>query len=132
MNDHLIAKLDEHINDLLEGRGPELENDPQLRELMWIASEMSFLPRPGLRARLQADLELSMERRASAPISAAKARSYAASNRTVIPPLFASGSLAFPMRGSRLAVSFGLHVIALALIGTSGWWMVENRQPVRM
>jgi TonB family protein len=36
------------------------------------------------------------------------------------------------MRGSRLAVSFGLHVIALALIGTSGWWMVENRQAVRM
>jgi TonB family protein len=36
------------------------------------------------------------------------------------------------MSGSRLALSFGLHVIALALIATSGWWVVENRQVVQM
>jgi protein TonB len=133
MNDHLIARLDERIHDLLEGRGPEPENDPQVRELMWIASELSFLPRPGFRSRLRADLESSVERRASVSGGAMKARSYAASNRdTVIPPLFASGSLAFPMRGSRLVLSFGLHVVALALVATSGWWMVENRQAIRM
>jgi periplasmic protein TonB len=133
MNDNLIAKLDQHIDDLLEGRRPGLENDPQVRELMWIASELSFLPRPGLRERLQGDLGSSTARLALVPASAAKARPYVASNReTVIPPLFASGSLAFPMRGSRLAISFGLHVVALALIATSGWWMVENRQAIRM
>ena len=35
------------------------------------------------------------------------------------------------MRGSHLAVSFGLHVAALALITASGLWVVENRAVVR-
>jgi len=35
------------------------------------------------------------------------------------------------MRGSHLAFSFGLHVVALALAAASGWWVVENRQVVR-
>jgi len=53
------------------------------------------------------------------------------SRDTVIPPLFSSSSLTFPMRGSHLAFSFGLHVVALALAAASGWWVVENREVVR-
>jgi len=130
MNEFLIEKLDQQLDALLGRRESVQPNDPELRELMQIAGELTLLPNPAFRADLRAELE-----RPAGRIGAAESSTPEALNRsreTVIPPLFASGSLTFPMSGSRLALSFGLHVIALALIGTSGWWVVENRQAVRM
>ena len=36
-----------------------------------------------------------------------------------------------PVGGSHLAISFALHVAALAIVFTSGWWMVKNGPRVR-
>jgi TonB family protein len=158
MNEFLIEKLNEHVDGLLEGREPEQQGDLALRELMQVAEEVALLPSPGFQVRLQKELSCFVERWASrrepgegssvseasaskprerdeaaSLMDATKSRSFIPSNRNiVVPPTFASGSLTFPMSGSRLALSFGLHVLALALIGTSGWWVVENRQVVRM
>jgi periplasmic protein TonB len=46
-------------------------------------------------------------------------------------PLFLTGPSTLPIRGSHLVLSFTLHVAAIALIISSGWWMVENRSQVR-
>jgi TonB family protein len=134
MNEFLIEKLDKQIDALLGHREPVQPNDPGLRDLMQVAGEVALLPNPAFRTDLRAELE----RRAACPEPAESSspaeagRLDRARRETVVPPMFTSGSLTFPMSGSRLALSFGLHVIALALIATSGWWVVENRQVVRM
>lgn len=134
MNEFLIAKLDKQLDALLGRRDPVQPNDPELRELMQVAGELALLPNPAFRGELRADLERRTARPAPAhsSSSAEAGRLNRAQREIVIPPTFASGSLTFPMSGSRLALSFGLHVMALALLATSGWWVVENRQVVRM
>jgi periplasmic protein TonB len=130
MNEILIAQLDESISALLAGRQPVPASDMQLRDLLQVAGDLRYLPRPAFRARLRTDLMAPMERRAPSPVGVAKPRS-SCDRDTLIPPLFSAGSVAFPMRGSHLALSFGLHVVALALVAASGWWMVENHEVVR-
>ncbi len=134
MNEFLIAKLDKQLDALLGRRDPVQPNDPELRELMQVAGELALLPNPAYRGELRADLERRTARPAPAhsSSSAEAGRLNRAQREIVIPPTFASGSLTFPMSGSRLALSFGLHVMALALLATSGWWVVENRQVVQM
>jgi len=133
MNDFNIEKLNEHVDALLDGLEPPLDADTlRLSELEDVAKELSLLPRPEFRASLWENLASSSEQRAFS--NAGSARPSAASSGqhdVVIPPLFSSSSLTFPMRGSHLAVSFGLHVAALALITASGLWVVQNRAVVR-
>lgn len=130
MNDFMIERLNEHVDASLEGREPLKEaGTPELRGLAEIAKELSMLPHPEFRDSLRANL-MSLDPRMLA--ASAGSRPVGSGSRdTVIPPLFSSSSLTFPMRGSHLAVSFGLHVVALALVAASGWWVVENREVVR-
>ena len=133
MNDFRIERLNEHVDALLEGREPPREaGTTELSELGEVAKDLSLLPHPEFRAALWANLASSSEQRAfsdSRPARPVAANS--TQHATVIPPMFSSSSLTFPMRGSHLAVSFGLHVMALALVAASGWWVVENRAVVR-
>lgn len=136
MNDFVVAQLDESISTLLAGRRPALARDPELCELMQIANLLRYLPRPEFRARLQADLLSSAtafagNRCTSDPVLKGKT-GYRPRNTcaSIIPPLFTAGTGGLPIRVSHLAVSFGLHVVALALVAASGWWMVEKRTVV--
>lgn len=133
MNDFKIERLNEHVDALLGGYETARENgSPQLSELEEVAKDLSLLPRPEFRAALWASLTSPSEQRAFSSAGSPRTVAAGAGQRdTVIPPLFSSSSLTFPMRGSHLAVSFGLHVMALALVAASGWWVVENRAVVR-
>jgi periplasmic protein TonB len=133
MNDFNIEKLDKHVDALLAGRVPARDADTaRLGELEDVAKELSLLPRPEFRAALWANLVSSSEQRAFSAAGPARPLGASSGQREMlIPPLFSSSSLTFPMRGSHLAVSFGLHVAALALITASGMWVVENRAVVR-
>jgi hypothetical protein len=133
MNDFRIEKLNQHVDALLEGREPAPDDGTlRLNELEKVAKELSRLPRPEFRASLWTSLAASAEQRAFSPAGSVRPVAASGAQRaTVIPPMFSSSSLTFPMRGSHLAVSFVLHVAALALITASGLWVVENRAVVR-
>ncbi len=133
MNDFRVEKLNQHVDALLDGREPARDADGlRLSGLEDVAKELWQLPRPEFRASLWANLASSAEQRAFSPAGPARPLGATGAQRTtVIPPMFSSSSLRFPMRGSHLAVSFGLHVAALALITASGLWVVENRAVVR-
>src|SRR5215468_1218117 len=136
--DHLDQAVTAMIADGMRAGTPGHARDRQVGELLEVAGELPYLPRPEFRARLRAELE------EQAALPADRRRSFDASLRNwnrerlkhpprevAVPPLFIIGSRSFPMRGSHLAVSFALHVAALALVAASGWWMVENRAVVR-
>jgi periplasmic protein TonB len=138
MHEFSFDPLDEAIVALLAGRQPVPARDPDLRELIHISSALRYLPRPEFRARLRADLLAAAEmtgldRRTSALVLNGRRQPRPqGTSDTVIPPLFRPGAGGLPVRGAHLAVSFGLHVVALALVAASGWWMVEHRALVSM
>jgi protein TonB len=128
-------QLDQAINTLLAGQRPRFT--PQDAELSAIASDLCWLPRPDFRTRLRADLlqqaAMPLTRRrifdaALADIAHLPKRNL---RDSAVPPLFSTAGGEFPVRGSHLAASFALHVAALVVVITSGWWMVENRTTVR-
>src|SRR5437868_4751552 len=155
MHEIIIDQLDKSITALLAGdaaviasmaaRDGHHGHSAPLRDLLQIAARLHTMPRPEFRARLRDELEqrdelneahpelakeaLSVERQASSPIQPAPRN--AKDRDQITPPLFLTGPSTLPIRGSHLALSFTLHVAALVLIISSGWWMVQNRQAVR-
>ena len=140
MYSHNAEQFDAAISDLLAGRALEIppEDAPLLR-LVETASSLRFLPQPEFRSRLRADLlaqaVLPPARRrvfeANPMLPIHSPRKSRAAREAVLPPLFSTGTSMLPVRGSHLAASFALHVTALALVFTSGWWMVKNGPRVR-
>jgi periplasmic protein TonB len=139
MNSFAADQLEEAVTTLISGKPIQPNQwDPQVQPLLAIAAELRYLPRPEFRTRLRADLLERSGRRTfdtipdfhppTQPPSQSKPRT---PRESVVPPLFSTGTGAFPVRGSHLAISFALHVVALSLVVASGWWMVENRAAVR-
>jgi periplasmic protein TonB len=143
MNETIIDQIDESLTALLAGRNVHAAQNAELRELLQTAGQLHATPRPEFRARLRDELEqrategLPVERRGSPPVGAAEPRNLAEARQrfkdraTSMPPLFLTGPSTLPIRSSHLVLSFAFHVAALALIATSGWWMVKNREAVR-
>lgn len=138
MHNAAVDRLDEAVNALLAGQCHRFTpQDGELYQLCEIASDLRCLPRPEFRTRLRATLldqafEPSAQSRSS-DVSLAVGRTELKrknQRESAVPPLFSTSTGAFPVRGSHLAVSFALHVAALAVVVTSGWWMVENRTVV--
>ena len=139
MNNFAADQLEEAVSSLLAGRPfHPAQWDPQVLPLLPIAGELRYLSRAEFRVRLRDELlqrtshatfdrALSVRPAAQPPVMS-KPR---ASSESMMPPPFSTGSITFPMRASHLAISFALHVAALALVVASGWWMVKNRAEVR-
>jgi len=134
-----IEQFDAAIDTLLAGHTLKaLRNDPQLLPMIEIASELHLTPRSEFRAALWNELlaQASMPPAGCvfdpnlAPSIQAQLKSRSISD-SVLSPLFPTAGSMLPVRGSHLAASFALHVAALAIVFTSGWWMVENRTVVR-
>ena len=127
----MITQLDESISTLLSGRKPDLSENAQLRELAQVAGDLCSIPSREFRSSLGAELErAAISPEGSRRIHSSIPRS-SFDRSAIIPPLFSIGPSNLPIRGSNLVLSFALHAVALALIGASGWWMVENRTVVR-
>jgi periplasmic protein TonB len=135
----LADRLDHAITAMLAGQPrPFANQNPDLDQLSEIASDLRFLPRADFRARLRADLvkQASLpaaNRRTSnaALIATARTRLGRSTRECLMPPRFITPASTFPVRGSHLAVSFALHVAALAFVVSSGLWIFENGATVR-
>lgn len=137
MYNHDIEQLDAAISALLAGHVAEVRHDhARLPELIETASNLRLLPRLEFRNRLRADLLAQaalppVRRRVFDAKLAPPTGSQFKSRDSVLPPLFSTGTSMLPVRGSHLAASFALHVVALVIVFTSGWWVVKNAPRVR-
>ena len=133
-------QLDAAISALLADAAPDLRpNDAHRNALFETAFNLRFLARAEFRSRLREDLH------AQAMLPPARRRVFDAdpallmqsqiksctARESVLPSLFSTGTSMLPLSGSHLAVSFTLHVAALAIVFTSGWWMMKNGPQVR-
>jgi hypothetical protein len=132
MNSSLADQLDEAISALLAGGKTAPHWVREIHQLLPIADDLWYLPRPEFRASLRDQLlQRAGNHDVFGALAQAAQRKAATRPESVVPPLFITESGAFPVRGSHLALSFALHVAALALVVASGWWMVENHAVVR-
>jgi protein TonB len=131
MNSSLADQLDEAISALLAGGKTAPHWVREIHQLLPIADDLWYLPRPEFRASLRDQLLQRAGNHVFGALAQAAQRKAATRPESVVPPLFITESGAFPVRGSHLALSFALHVAALALVVASGWWMVENHAVVR-
>ena len=121
MNNALVDQLDQAIDALLAGKAADFVGSDDVCELASLASELLRVPSPAFRADLAAEL-----RGAAGNVSGPQRR-----RNSIVPPRFISEGASFPLGASRLAISFGLHVVALAIVGASSYWAVRNQVAVR-
>lgn len=139
MTETAADQLDRAITAMLSGAPLPVPNeDDGLQPLLGMASDLRLLPGTEFRARLRAELLqeafLPSDRRRSFDaglLNPEVPQSRHSRPRESVVPLFSTSAGAFPVRGSHLAVSFGLHVMALVVVVMSGWWVVENHSVVR-
>jgi periplasmic protein TonB len=125
----MIDQLDDSISALLAGQKPHSPQNAQLRELMLVVNDLRYTPNFEFRARLRAKLLRGSDVTSQSPKSAMPTPS--SDRAAIIPPLFSIGPSNLPIRGSHLVLSFALHAVAIALVGASGWLMVEHRTAIR-
>ena len=140
MHKNNVEQLDAAISATLAGHAPAIRHDEaQVSALSGIVSDLRYLPRPEFRTRLRDDLvaqaSLPLAARtvfdAALTLSTPPVLESCASRESVLPMLFSTGTGILPVGGAHLAVSFALHVVALAVIFTSGWWMVQHGPQIR-
>lgn len=104
-------------------------------ELLDVARELRYLPRPEFKTRLKAELQeeaaglvLAGSR---APLGTGKRSASFNSDNAILPSLFGTAYGSYPVRRLNLAASFVLHAAAAALIVSSGMWVAQHRQDIR-
>jgi TonB family protein len=132
----LIEQLDCAVEVLLTDPDAAIANlDPSIAELLGVAAELRALPRPEFRARLRDELtrggvvaEVAVNAE-SWPARNSQIRNGENPHAEVLPTLFGAGYGTHAMRRSNFALSLGLHIVAVALILSSGLWF--SRKQVR-
>ncbi len=122
-NTSTFERLDQAVDALVSN--PELAParvDPGIRELAEIAAELRHLPSPEFKARLKAELMAKALRASGRVVEMPPAE--------VLPTLFGGGYGGYPVQRANFVASFLLHTAALALLATSGVWMVQHREQI--
>src|SRR5579864_8943618 len=134
-----IEQLDSAIEVLLTDADVAIPNvDAQVAALLGITAELRTLPRPDFRSQLKVQL---MERAASASMqpdlrvldglaSRTRTKRNGLVQEQILPTLFGEGYGIYQVRRSNFAISFAAHALALAVILTSGMWVVQHRATV--
>ena len=120
----LIDQLDTAINALMAEPETSLPADPEVASLLSVAAGLRALPRPGFKTRLKADL---MEQ-AGVPV----ARLVEMPHRDdILPTLFGDRNNEYAVNRRNFVASFLAHTAMIALVATSGFWMVQHQQVIK-
>jgi TonB family protein len=121
---NVYDELDNGIDLLLAGKD-YASADEDLRELLDLAGELRDMPTPGFK------LELLEEVTAAAltglrPIPVRDLR-----DEMILPSLFGAGANAYPVHRGSFVASYLAQAAMLAIIASSGFWMVQHRTELK-
>jgi periplasmic protein TonB len=102
---------------------------PSIAQLLGVAAQLRHLPRNDFKSRLKAEL-LSPGRDHAAGLRVVRDHAASASP-PILPTLLGAGSSAYGLRGGNFAASFVAHAAAIALVATSGLWMVSKHEEIK-
>jgi protein TonB len=110
--------------------------DENLRGLLEIARELSYLPSPHFKARLKEDLQeqafvmggAATRERSAKGAATVPAKPEPGTEQSILPTLFGKGAGSYPIHRLNFVTSFVLHAAAVALAISSGLWMSQHRE----
>jgi TonB family protein len=109
--------------------------DVATAELVDVARELRYVPRPGFRLRLKADLQARAEVLANASARSTRTRLVASaasdSDDAILPTLFGNAYGSYPAQRLNFAASFVLHAAAAAFLISSGMWVAQHRDELQ-
>ncbi len=121
-SDAVYEQLDQAVEQILTGHAIAPEDfDPLVEELLPIARDLQLTARPEFRSSLLAELER--------PIAAKRVPVRRTSPDA---PLFRMPHELYPVHSTNFVVSAILHAAIVALIFTSGFWMVRHAAEVKV
>lgn len=119
--EELDMAVEAMLADTPRARGSE---DAEIAMLCDIAAGLRHLPRPEFKASLMSGLL------AEAALLALPARPRAAAaDDNILPTLTGQGTSTYPVQRMNFVASLALHAAAVALLTTSGMWMLDQAQP---
>jgi len=133
----LMDQLDEEIDAVLATGRERAVSDPAVAELLSLAAELRTIPRPGFKAKLEADLlgqvapiairavSVSATIMPTAISKAARATDSRLASE-MIPTLAGFERSLYPIQRSSFMASLGAHAVIVALIVTSGIWAAPS------
>ncbi|HET8668477.1 MAG TPA: energy transducer TonB [Terriglobales bacterium] len=143
----IVDELDHAIDVMMVYPNSDIPSvDESIVELAELAAELRHLPRPGFKARLQADLnaqaaliaaeqagKATLETRKNRPnVSTLEARAIQVDeDDCVLPTLFGAGYGNFPAHRINFVASFVLHAAIMALVVSSGMLVVQHREDMK-
>jgi TonB family protein len=133
VSNSLLLELD-HAADAVIARhfAPPPAAAASLVPLLRVAAELRNLPRTDFRSRLKAELlQPNRERTVKLRLVHGAAVSIPAESAAILPTLLGSAGSTYGLRSGNFAASFVAHAAAIALIATSGVWMVQQHEGIR-
>jgi periplasmic protein TonB len=129
----VIDQLDKGIEALLfRSNGEVPVSDPEVAELLALATELRALPRPDFKAELKADLVgetisiANMSDISGKLVTATPAERGRKANAPILPTIAGSGYGLYPVQRSSFMASLVAHAAMLALLVTSGIWAAPS------
>lgn len=133
MNSSAIEELNQAIDALAaDPAAAPSRIDGATAELVDVARELRYVPRPEFRLQLKADLQAKAE-----VLANARARSIAehvaADDRdaAILPTLFGNAYASYPIQRLNFAASFLLHAAAAAFLISSGMWVAQHHDELQ-
>lgn len=130
---NVYEELDFGIEALMADAPPETE-DETLRELLEIANDLRFIPDAKFKLRLMEELgEVAggVDGPALSRTEGDAGRSHRPlRDEEILPTLFGAGVNAYPVNRGSFVASYMGQAAMLALVATSGFWMVQHRTDI--
>jgi TonB family protein len=131
---NFYEELDFGIEALLAGEEPS-SADGEMRELLALADELRFMPDLEFKMVLMEELDDVAVAGTTRPYALKTDKGGARGRRTlrdeqILPSLFGAGANAYPVNRGSFVASYLGQAAMLALIATSGFWMVQHRTDI--
>lgn len=123
LNANVYDEFDRGINALMAGKSAVCAED-DLQELLEIAGELRSMPSPEFKLRLLEELtDAAMIGLHPIPVPARE--------EVILPTLFGAGANAYPVHRGSFVASYLAQAAMLALIASSGFWMVKHHDDLK-
>ncbi len=123
LNANVYDEFDRGISALIAGKSAPT-SDEDLQELLGTAAELRSLPSPEFKLRLLQELtEVAITGLHPIPVPAR--------DELVLPTLFGAGANAYPVHRGSFVASYVAQAAMLALIASSGFWMVKHHDDIK-
>jgi TonB family protein len=123
LNANVYDEFDRGISAQMDGVSAA-SDDFEIAEMLEIADELRSMPSPAFKLRL-------LEELTDAAITGLRPIPVRGQDEVILPTLFGAGANAYPVHRGSFVASYLAQAAMLALIASSGFWMVKHHEDIQ-